>query len=92
MQCGRESMCAPCWNSSPEEQGVICQAVYDLQKFVRGDVLDLPQVQEVLDVRATQYRVDNTPDLLVAVRRRLEEESVEVWPLDRILTQAEIEE
>lgn len=91
MQCERETMCSPCWRSTPNQASVICQSVYDLQPLIRNNVLPLVSTVEVVQTNCGKH-TDFEQGLIDSVRERFEEEGVEIYPLARTLTDLEIDE
>lgn len=93
MQCGKEQMCGPCWDASPDEAWAICASVYELLGDVKGSVTYRDFVEATIGSVCAQTEVV-TPNLRIrqGVEARIAQEGIETYPLTRMLTDMEVDE
>lgn len=93
MRCGREHMCGPCLDSTPDEALAICEATYDLLGKISGRVVQRDRVRAVVGevCQRTDY-VRPSGTITQGVEDSLLGLEIETWPLTRMLTPEEIEE
>lgn len=93
MRCGRENMCGPCWDATPDEAWAICEATYDLLGEISGHTAQRDRIRAVVGevcertdcVRPSDIITQGVEDSLLGLE-------IETWPLTRMLTPEEIEE
>ena len=96
MKCGREGMCTPCFEGSPDEAWAICESTHDLLDQSVGNIVRRQHLSDTVTRVCFSPKIvgqdGTTKDIKEGVEASLHDLGIEVWPMTRVLTDMEIDE